>query len=228
MNKLLGQYVFWLAMIFAAFCSFSSNDVFRRVDAVSVQIIFINQVKGNKIALEDSTYTNSFGEKYTITKLRYYVSDISMERPGKNFSEKNSYHLIDESKPESQKIALSIPSGNYSSLHFLLGVDSLRNVSGAQTDDLDPANDMFWTWNSGYVMAKMEGNSSASKQVNNKMEYHIGGFSGAYNVLQEIRLNLPENSNHFEAGKFYEIFIDADINTWWQDPYEMKIAEHAN
>ena len=52
-----------------------------------------------------------------------------------------------------------MPAGNYNSLSFLLGVDSMHNVSGAQTGALDPANDMFWTWNSGYVMAKMEGAS---------------------------------------------------------------------
>jgi hypothetical protein len=228
MNKFSSRYVFFMAIIFEAFCSFSSNDIFRRVDHVSVRIIFMNQVKGNKIVLDDSTYTNPFVEKYTVTKLRYYISNLSLESPDKNFNEKNSYHLIDESKPASQKIELSIPAGNYSSLQFLLGVDSLHNVSGAQTDDLDPANDMFWTWNSGYVMAKMEGNSPTSKQVNNKIEFHIGGFSGPYNVLQEIRLNLPVNSKQFEAGKTYEIFIDADINTWWEYPHEMKIAEHAN
>ena len=58
---------------------------------------------------------------------------------------------------------LYLPEGDYTELQFLLGVDSLHNVSGAQTDDLDPAKDMFWTWNSGYVMAKMEGNSPAVK-----------------------------------------------------------------
>ncbi len=72
---------------------------------------------------------------------------------------------------------------------FLLGVDSLHNVSGAQTDALDPAKDMFWTWNTGYVMAKLEGNSPSSALVNNKYEFHVGGFSGKYNVLKKI-LNL--------------------------------------
>ena len=37
-----------------------------------------------------------------------------------------------------------------------LGVDSLRNVTGVQTGALDPAMDMYWTWNTGYVMAKLE------------------------------------------------------------------------
>ena len=130
-------------------------------------------------------------------------------------------------KQQSQVINVSIPAGDYTSLQFLLGVDSLHNVSGAQTDDLDPANDMFWTWNTGYVMAKMEGNSPESKLVNNKFEFHIGGFSGPYNVLKPVQLDFPEKILHLVAGKTYEININADINAWWQHPHDIKISEHA-
>jgi hypothetical protein len=144
-----------------------------------------------------------------------------------SIKEKNSYHLIDESIAASQVINFSIPEGDYTSLQFLLGVDSLHNVSGAQTDDLDPSKDMFWTWNTGYVMAKMEGNSPSSKIVNNKFEFHIGGFSGPYNVLKQVELNFPGKPLHFIAGKTYEVIINADINAWWQHPHDIKISERA-
>ena len=78
----------------------------------------------------------------------------------------------------------------------------------------------------GYVMAKMEGYSSSSKQVNNKFEFHIGGFSGAFNVLQPVLLDFPGGTHHFIAGKNYEMTINADINNWWQHPHDIKISEH--
>ena len=207
--------------------SFKQKKNFNQSNSVSVKIIFVNKVKGSKIFLNDSVYINPFGEKYTISKLRYYVSNIELKNTNNFFKENNSYHLIDESEPESQTIKISIPEGNYNELQFLLGVDSLHNVSGAQTDDLDPTKDMFWTWNSGYVMAKMEGNSPVSKLVNKKFEYHIGGFSGQYNVLKEVYLNFSEKLIKFNAGKIYTIIIDADINTWWQHPHDIKIADQA-
>ena len=166
------------AFLFAFSSSFQQKKTGNQSPSSAVKLIFMNNVKGSKIAFNDSTYTNSFGEKYIITKLRYYVTNVSLQNGHNSIKEKNSYHLIDESKTESQVINFSIPEGDYTSLQFLLGVDSLHNVSGAQTDDLDPAKDMFWTWNTGYVMAKMEGNSPSSKLVNNKFEFHIGGFSG--------------------------------------------------
>jgi hypothetical protein len=220
---------FWVLMgvvLFSLFSSFNEKKVTRSPEA-AIRLTFINTVKGSRIVYSDSTYTNSFGERYLVTKLRYYITNISVQKGDKTVNEKNSYHLIDESKTASQVISFSVPQGDYNSLQFLLGVDSLHNVSGAQTGDLDPANDMFWTWNTGYVMAKMEGNSPDSKLVNNKFEFHIGGFSGPYNVLKNIRLTFPKTF-HLTGGTTCKIVINADINYWWQHPHDIKIAEHAN
>jgi hypothetical protein len=44
-----------------------------------------------------------------------------------------------------------------------VGVDSIHNVSGAQTGAPTGERNVL-DWNSGYVMAKLEGNSSVSNQ----------------------------------------------------------------
>lgn len=228
MNKM--NHGIWLsAFLFLFTTSFQKKEFPKKNQLATVKIIFRNTVKNYKIAYQDSVYTNPFGEKYTITKFRYYVSNVSLKNSTKNFKEKNSYHLIDESDINSQSFSFSIPDGNYTSLNFLLGVDSLHNVSGAQTGELDPTKDMFWTWNTGYVMAKLEGNSPSSTLVNNKYEFHIGGFSGKYNVLKNIELKFPRNKSiHLTVNKTTEIIINADVNAWWQNPNNIKIAENAN
>jgi hypothetical protein len=221
---------YWLRLlpVVTLLFSFSQKKHFAKNSSSNIKVVFINTVNQNKIELNDSLYTNPFGEKYTVTKLKYYVTNVSLQNEQNYIDETASYYLIDESSPSSQAFTFSVRPGKYSALRFLLGVDSLHNVSGAQTGDLDPANDMFWTWNSGYVMAKMEGNSPASKLVNHKFEFHIGGFSGPFNVLREIKLAFPDKTIGFDAGKKYTIFIVADIDTWWQNPHNIKIAEHAN
>jgi hypothetical protein len=228
MNKIIAK-IYILACLFVLVTSFQNENIARKNSVGEVRITFINMVKNYKIALHDSVYTNSFGENYTINKFRYYISNISFKGAEKSFMEKNGFHLIDESVPESQSFSFSVPEGSYSSLNFLLGVDSLHNVSGAQTDELDPAKDMFWTWNSGYVMAKLEGNSPSSTLVNHKYEFHIGGYSGKYNVLKNIELHFPENRTiNVVADRNIEIQIVADVDTWWQNPNDIKIAERAN
>jgi hypothetical protein len=216
-------------ILFALNSSFHVPVLIEKKPSATVKIRVTNMVKNYKIALHDSAYVNPFGETYTITKLRYYISAVALEVNKKFFYEKENFHLVDESDPDSQVFSFSVPAGNYRSLRFLLGVDSLHNVSGAQSGDLDPAKDMFWTWNSGYVMAKLEGNSPASPLVNHKYEFHIGGFSGQYNVLKNIVLPFPgEKSHEFTANKTMEIDVVADINAWWNTTNDIQISSHAN
>jgi hypothetical protein len=194
----------------------------------TVKITFINTVKGKPLELNTGNYTNPFGETYTVSKFKYYISHVSMVKYNAVFFEQESYHLVNESNPDALHFSFPIEAGTFQSLTFTLGVDSLRNVSGAQTGALDPLNDMFWTWNSGYVMAKLEGRSPQSKLVNNKLEFHIGGFMGENNVLKKITLNFPAGKTlNIQQGKTSEIIIEADIDTWWQQPNDIKIAEHA-
>ena len=189
--------------------------------AANVKISFVNTVNHAPLVLDSVTYSNPFAEDYTVSTFKYYISNLFFTTNKKKIVVKNRYYLIDEKNIDGNNILLFVPPGNYSLVSFLLGVDSLKNVSGAQSGALDPTNDMFWTWNTGYVMIKLEGSSAASKVVNNKIEYHIGGFAGDDNVLRKIK--LPVNIN-IKKGTLTQIIIEADINTWWQIPNNISIA----
>ena len=191
----------------------------------TVKFTFRNMVSTAPMVLESGVYTNPFGELYNITRFKYYVSNIHLTGTDGTAIEAESYHLLDESIPGSLSFSFETDENNFSGIGFLIGVDSTRNVSGAQTGALDPLNDMFWTWNSGYIMAKMEGTSPQSNQVGNKIEYHIGGFSGANSALKTVNLPFPTGKQLIiTEGKTSEISVDADFNTWWQTPNDLKIV----
>lgn len=193
----------------------------------TVKITFLNKVNGSPIVMNSQVYTNPFNENFTITKFKYYISNVSLSgSESTKVIEKNSYHLVDENVPGSLSFNFEAGANNYFNLVFVLGVDSIRNVSGAQTGALDLLNDMWWTWNSGYIMAKMEGNSPQSKVVGNKIEYHIGGFSGTNNVLKTIYLTFPADKQAIvKSGQTSEVIIETDLNAWWQTPNDIKIVD---
>lgn len=223
MNKLKNQFSLFIVFIFIV--GFKT-PVSAQGNTSTVTLTFKNMVKDKPVELYDATYTNSFGEDYTINKFRYYISNMFFRNEEVKTETINSIYLIDQAKEESKTISFSVPSGKYSSLNFQIGVDSIYNVSGAQTGPLDPTMDMFWTWNTGYVMAKLEGISPASKVVNGKYEFHIGGFSGKNNVFKTVQLFFPKNKPiEFAAGKSTEIIIIADVDAWFQNPNELKIAD---
>ncbi|MDQ6889796.1 MAG: hypothetical protein M3Z56_05920 [Bacteroidota bacterium] len=76
------------------FISSSQKKMEQNNLAASIKIKFNYTVKENKIVLNDSVYSNPFQERYTITKLRYYITHVSLTGALNIFKERNSYHLL--------------------------------------------------------------------------------------------------------------------------------------
>lgn len=209
-----------VAALLLILCVASAFSGKRMVKNGSLKITFVNTANGKPVVLNDSSYTNAWGESYTISKLRYYISNISL---GGSFSldESDNYQLIDVAGNTSFTIPLK--KGKYSDIHFLLGVDSIRNCSGAQSGALDPMNDMFWTWNSGYVIFKLEGISPSSSSNNNRIEHHVGGYRFGNNVSTPIRLRFNEIS--IKENETAEICIEMNMDKYWASANNIKIAE---
>ena len=192
----------------------------------TVTIVFNNTVNKQALVLNDSTYTNLFGEQYRLSKFKYYISGIRLFNAQKKWIVKQAYYLINQSIDSSLQLNIALQENSYDSIAFLLGVDSARNTSGAQRGALDPLNDMFWTWQSGYIMQKLEGTSPQSSLVNNKIEYHIGGYSGANSVLKQVVLPFPYSSLlAIKRGSNSIIHINADVNHFWSGVVDIKIKD---
>ena len=190
----------------------------------TLKISFINTANGKPIILRDSLYSNYFGETYSISKLKYYISNIILGHNGKQ-DHMDGYYLMNAASDENS-IELTLEPGKYDKLQFLLGVDSIRNCSGAQTGALDPMNDMFWTWNSGYVMFKLEGTAAVSTADLNRIEHHVGGYKGENNVATTIGLDLSGNNQlEIKAGSTTELVIEMNLDNYWHGNAAIKIAE---
>jgi hypothetical protein len=182
-----------------------------------LKLRFLNIANGKPVE-RDSIYTNASGESYQLTKLKYYISNIRLD----GFEAPESYYLVNAF--EENTFSLEVPPGTYSTLDFLVGVDSIRNCSGAQTGALDPLNDMFWTWSSGYVMFKLEGSSPSSGADLQRIEHHIGGYKGEYKTMRMVHLPLPGTFT-IQENTSRTIDITADLDQYWQGEHTIKISD---
>lgn len=160
----------------------------------SGNVVFkFNATANGKPLLATTIYTNQSEEKYTVSKFNYYISNLVFKKDdGSVYAVPESYYLIRHLDAIDSFMVNSVPPGNYTSVQYLIGVDSLRNVSGIQGGALDPAHNMFWDWNTGYIFFKMEGiYSSLNKPFGSGFTMHIGGFSGPNSCLQYSTLNFP-------------------------------------
>lgn len=215
--------IYILIAITALQISCKKMNIISNDKNLSVNISFKNFVGSDSLEL-NKVLTTSLGEQITISNFKYYISNIAFKNTAtqKWFAPKNLYFLIDENIAESKNIRLTIPNKNYDAIEFMIGVDSLRNVSGVQTGALDPAKGMFWTWNSGYIQAKLEGYSPVAKSINEKFTYHIGGFKQNENTVRKVILSLK---NKKEEKSTLAINIAADADKWFNGIYKLKIAD---
>jgi hypothetical protein len=189
-------------------------------------ILYFNHVVNDQILNFGDDYTTDQGEPYTVSSFKYYIHDIKLlNDKNETVSLSADYFLVDEENSGSKRITLKVPENKYKSISWLLGVDSARNVSGAQTGALDPVNGMFWTWNSGYVMAKLEGHSPVSTLSGQIFTYHVGGYKTPHITFREITLPFAQ---HMTVAKdtTITISIKADINTWFSRVHTISIASN--
>jgi hypothetical protein len=176
----------------------------------SILIIrFENYVGDKPLKLDSVFYKNSFGQSFNVGMFKYYVGNFHLKNnKGLEFVSKG-YFLINEEDKSTMQINIdTIPEGEYNTISFTLGVDSVDNCSGAQSGALDPVNGMFWAWNSGYIFMKIEGISSASTSTGKRLEFHIGGYKEPNNCIKIIHLPLK----NFVVDGINTIVIKADLN----------------
>lgn len=224
--------IFALAIlgIFFTSCKKDPNEEVKpttpAVTTGSISLNFEHMVDTNALTLNTVNYVTANNDTVYFTKFKYYISNVKFTKSdGSIFSEPESYHLIDEATASSKTFSVAnVPFGNYTSVSFVIGVDSLRNVSGAQTGALATSNGMYWGWSSGYIMAKLEGHSNQSGASTKDILYHVGGFSGANNVLKTVSPSFNGSTANVSSIVNPEIHLSCDISEWFKNDSTINVA----
>ena len=185
----------------------------KKVKKGSLIVHFKNVMDGKVLNLNDSVsfYKNANGDDFKISTFKYYISNVGLvANDGSKVVIPESYFLVNAADPATldQQIT-DIPEGKYTGIFFTIGVDSARNFAGAQTGALDPAKGMFWSWNSGYIFVKLEGESPRSTAKKNRLTFHIGGVKSPNNTIRTFAQNFPKILK-ITDGKLPELELTAD------------------
>ncbi|MFN8416484.1 MAG: MbnP family protein [Cytophagaceae bacterium] len=211
-------------------CKDNKNEDPAPVATGTIHLEFDHMFDGEEFVLDNSKYyfKTAYGDSIGISTFRYYISNIKFKKAdGTTFTEQESYHLIDlDPSNLTTGIDVSgIPVGDYVTVEFMVGVDSTRNVSGAQSGALATTNGMFWSWNSGYIFLKCEGNYKTEDEVTSgSFVYHVGGFSGTNKALQTITLNVPSPAYARVANNAVsKMHLHINVEQLFNDPTEINI-----
>ncbi len=257
--KKKSQYLVWIlcSILFAISACSKSNDAepeFVEENLAPFSIEFDNIVGERTLTLNNTTslYSNASGEKFSISLLQYFISNIKLSTAsGKQYTvqQDSSYFLIKGADKASRFAKVRVPEGDYTKLTFTLGVDSLRSTMpiDKRTGVLDPAaggdhdtGGMYWGWNSGYIFFKLEGNSAViSDDVKGdptgkkQFKYHIGGFGGysapTINNIKTITVDLTAAGiAKVRKDRQSNVHLFVDIMKVFNGTNKFAIAEHPN
>jgi len=155
------------------------------------------------------------GTPVTITQLRFYVSHVRFFSQDRTAFMDSSCHMVNAGDPTSLMIRSDLPRrAHVDSISFLMGIDSLTNVSGAFGGDLDPTTGMYWAWNSGYINWKLEGTCAKCNTTKNEFQFHLGGYLPPYFNAQEVGFKVKDEG---------VITIEVDISKFFA---QAKLGEH--
>ncbi|MBJ6110907.1 hypothetical protein JAO73_17935 [Hymenobacter sp. BT523] len=143
-----------------------------------------NTPKFNSLVLGSGTYKNAYGDNFTVSTLKYYISNVKLNKAdGSSYAVPDSYFLVDQTDPASQDLTMTgAPEGEYSSVSFIVGVDSARTKAGSYGGGvLNAGKGMFWDMNGPeFINFKLEGNSPqaphAPAAATGALVFHIAGY----------------------------------------------------
>ena len=227
--------IFCLCLFLASCANDNVSPITKKGGSV---ILNIDNVIGNQNLEYDKTYSIASGEKYTIKKLKYYISNIQfMKSDGSvtTLQQDSSYFLVDESNSTSMILSLpQVEIGKYLAIRLMIGVDSAKSMAPLEKrrgvlDMSGLGQDMYWTWNQGYIFFKMEGIYTDFSGKNDDYTYHIGGFGNNGSSLNNIKvITIPLGSTECEVSEDKKLTINliADISKVFNGKKEITIVDH--
>ncbi|EAY29282.1 MbnP family protein [Microscilla marina] len=166
----------------------------------TLNLRFTNEFAGQPLQL-NKTYTTLLNDEVEFTTFNYYISNIQLKKAdGSVWVQPESYHLLKVTDANAGVVPISltdVPQGQYAELIFSVGVDAVRNSSGAQEGALDPINGMFWTWKTGYMFLRSEGFYIQNEQKQGAFVYHTGDNT-AYQTVTLALNNVTLNTTNSE------------------------------
>lgn len=157
-----------------------------------------NAVGDKTLTLNTDHYTTAAGDDFTVSTFKYHVSNVKLYKADNTaYSVPDTYFLVDQAKADSQLLSLTnVPAGDYTSLSFVVGVDSARTKAGKFSGALSSDNGMWWDWSQEFINLKLEGTSRQSPKGG--LVFHVAGYKGAKganNTIRSITLPFPAGTN---------------------------------
>lgn len=164
----------------------------------------------NPVGITQQFATGMGRDSMRITALRFYVSGLTFPNENQMQPENlNQAYLIDVFDTNRNQVTLDLPfADGVTTFCFTFGLDSMLNTSGIGEGDLDPVEGMYWTWQSGFIHFKIEGDYSMGEGPKQRFEYHLGGYRSPYSTARQVCLHSEKPTKDWNIALELDRFLD--------------------
>ncbi len=215
-------YVIFIGLLFNSVSCKKEPEVIPTVNAYSLSI-HVSHMFGDKPLQFNTNYYTAAGDTIRISsQFAYYLTNVKLTTTSGITISPETYFLItydiDSEDPSSGTVVINnLPKATYGKISFMIGVDSLHNHSTARTGGLDPANSMFWPWNTGYIFYRITGHYNAA---NTPFGFDIGGDENVMKFDFPATIQLDKNRT---------INLKMDVKELFENPniYDLKTDDNS-
>lgn len=179
-------------------------------------------IDGNLLLKDTLIYTNDAGNKYSVSRLEYYISAIKLLKQDGAF-ESEDVHYVNFNKEATNSFSLeNIPAGNYTGISLILGLDSVHNITNALPPTQEN-NAMAWPdmMGGGYHFMKLEGYfmDIDPNAPENGYAIHLGRNANIVKINKQINFNVESNKT---------LNLTMNINEWFRNPNKYDFNTDGN
>ena len=223
----------FILIVFVFLTIFSSCKKKQDADTGSLVFSFDHFAEGSELVLDEMKYTSAAGNRYEVTEIQWFVSDITLNKNDGSkllLNQEKFAHYIDTNLPETGKwvVADKIPVGKYKSISLTFGIKGEKNKQLMYTDP--PENDMHWPVNlggaqGGYHYMKLNGFWNNKDNQRTPFNFHLGvgqekdADNNTIGFIQNwFETELPKSSFSIDGNETKSIAIRMNVDQWWEQP----------
>ena len=189
------------------------SSSWRSALGANLDVTIVPRFNNAPLVFDVITNQTAAGQKISVTRLDFFVSDISFRRASGNWvGLSNRFAFISTREGRTHFTLDNVPSGIFDHIRFQIGVPPIINhADSAQWPGGHPlnpdVNHLYWGWSHEYVFLAFEGAwQNSGKQSG--FSYHLATDSQLMTVVLPVELNfisdqsvqLPLDVDKFLSG----------------------------
>lgn len=190
----------------------------------TINLNFDHKVASQVLELDNMIYTSLAGHPFSVSRLKYYVSNITFHNTDGTTYDTGLTHYREEGVDDTKTLSLTkVPAGTYDKISFTYGLDAATNVNDGLENTLTNQG-MEWPipGDQGYHYMKFEGRyDSLATGVIKNFNLHTGA---AQNNQYFIEMTLDFPSNVEIDNSSWDINLMMDLNQWLENPNTWDFA----